>query len=136
MDLSTYFSVDFLLSFVTLANVLAAIGGLCTVASMSMKTVIPLRIAGIAGAFFFLCSGIFSRTFPSIFLYSMLLPLNSFRLYQMMELHRLRQTSGQLEVAPGDRLRWQDVEQRPDSVNYEATSLFLAAKSSHDCWDI
>jgi hypothetical protein len=52
MDLRTFFSVDFLMSFVTLANILAAVGGLCTVASMSMKTVIPLRIAGIAGAFF------------------------------------------------------------------------------------
>jgi hypothetical protein len=86
MDLSTYFSVSFLMSFVTTVNVLGAIGGLCYVASVSMKTVIPLRIAGIASAFFFLCSGIFSRSFPAIFLYAMLLPLNSFRLYQLMEL--------------------------------------------------
>jgi CRP-like cAMP-binding protein len=86
MDLSTYFSVDFLLSFVTLANVLGVIGGLCTVASMSMKTVIPLRIAGIASALFFLLSGVFSRSIPAIFLYGMLLPLNSYRLFQMMEL--------------------------------------------------
>src|ERR1700730_16676447 len=86
MDLSTYFSAAFLMSFVTLANVLGAIGGLCYVASMSMKTVIPLRMAAIASAFFFLCSAIFSRSLPSIFLYAMLLPLNSARLYQMMEL--------------------------------------------------
>jgi Cyclic nucleotide-binding domain len=86
MDLSTFFSTSFLMSFITLANVLGAIGGLCTVASMSMKTVIPLRIAGIASAFFFLCSGVFGRSFPTIFLYAMLLPLNSFRLYQMVEL--------------------------------------------------
>jgi hypothetical protein len=86
MDLSTYFSLDFLMSFVTLANVLGIIGGLCTVASMSMKTVIPLRMAAIASAFFFLCSAFSSRSIPSMFLYAMLLPLNSFRLYQMMEL--------------------------------------------------
>jgi CRP-like cAMP-binding protein len=86
MDLSIYFSTDFLLSFVTLGNVLGAIGGLCTVASMSMKTVIPLRIAGIASALFFLLSGVFSRSVPAMFLYSMLLPLNSYRLFQMMEL--------------------------------------------------
>jgi hypothetical protein len=86
MDLSTFFSTSFLMSFITMANVLGAIGGLCTVASMSMKTVIPLRIASIASAFFFLCSGIFGRSFPAIFLYAMLLPLNSFRLYQMVEL--------------------------------------------------
>src|SRR5260370_14202078 len=53
---------------------------------MSMKTVITLRIAGIAGAFFFLCFGILLRSFPAIFLYAMLLPLNSVRLYQMIEL--------------------------------------------------
>jgi CRP-like cAMP-binding protein len=86
MDLSTYFSADFLLSFLTLANVLGIIGGLCTVASMSMKTVIPLRIAAIASALFFLLSGVFSRSVPSIFLYAMLLPLNSYRLFQMMDL--------------------------------------------------
>ncbi len=86
MDLSTFFSAEFLLSFVTASNVLGAIGGLCYVASVSMKTVIPLRIAAIASAFFFLCSAIFARTFPSIFLYALLLPLNSYRLYQMMDL--------------------------------------------------
>jgi CRP-like cAMP-binding protein len=86
MDLSTYLSADFLLSFLTLANVLGIIGGLCTVASMSMKTVIPLRIAAIASALFFLLSGVFSRSVPAIFLYGMLLPLNSYRLFQMMDL--------------------------------------------------
>ena len=47
---------------------------------------IPLRIAGIASALCFLCAGIFARSFPPIFLYSLLLPLNIFRLRQMMEL--------------------------------------------------
>jgi Cyclic nucleotide-binding domain len=86
MDLSTFLSVEFLVSFITLSNVLGAIGGLCYVASISMKTVIPLRVAAIASALFFLLSGILARNFPSIFLYAMLLPLNSYRLYQMMEL--------------------------------------------------
>jgi CRP-like cAMP-binding protein len=86
MDISFYLSVPFLMSFVTIANVMAAIGGLLYVASISMKTVIPLRIAGIASAFCFLCSGIFAHSFAPIFLYSILLPLNSFRLYQMVEL--------------------------------------------------
>jgi CRP-like cAMP-binding protein len=86
MDLSLYFTANFLLSFITMTNVLGAIGGLLYIASISMKTVIPLRIAAIASALFFLFSGIFARSFPSIFLYSLLLPLNSFRLYQMLEL--------------------------------------------------
>ncbi len=86
MQLSAYFSLEFLLSFLTAANISAAIGGLLYIASISMKTVIPLRIAGIGSALAFLCSGIFSRSFPPIFLYSLLLPLNLFRLYQMLEL--------------------------------------------------
>src|SRR5436305_2314905 len=86
MQLSSYLNVEFLLSFLTAANICAAIGGLLYIASMSMKTVIPLRIAGIASAFAFLCSGLFARSFPPIFLYSLLLPLNTFRLYQMLEL--------------------------------------------------
>jgi CRP-like cAMP-binding protein len=85
MDLSLYFTADFLLSFITMTNVLGAIGGLLYIASISMKTVIhcvspPLPVRCL------LFSGIFARSFPSIFLYSLLLPLNSFRLYQMLEL--------------------------------------------------
>ena len=86
MELETYFSAPFFLSFVTAANVCGAIGGLLYIASVSMKTVIPLRIAGIGSAFFFLCSGIFARSFPPIFLYALLLPLNVFRLRQMLQL--------------------------------------------------
>ena len=86
MDLSNYLSASFLMSFVTVANGLGALGGVCYIASISMKTIIPLRIAGIASALFFLLSGILSSSFATIFLYGMLLPLNSFRLYQLIEL--------------------------------------------------
>jgi len=86
MDFGSYLSTSFLLSFLTLANIAGALGGACYIASISMKTIIPLRIAGIASAFFFLLSGVLSRSFPAIFLYAMLLPLNSYRLYQLLEL--------------------------------------------------
>ncbi len=86
MDFGAYFSAPFLMSVITAANVCAALGGVLYIASTSMKTVIPLRIAGIASAFFFLCSGILARSFPPIFLYSLLLPLNTFRLFQMLQL--------------------------------------------------
>jgi len=86
MQLSSYVSIEFLLSFLTAANVCAVIGRVLYIASMSMKTVIPLRIAGIGSALAFLCSGVLARSFAPIFLYSLLLPLNMFRLYQMLEL--------------------------------------------------
>lgn len=86
MDLSSYASWAFISSFITLANMMGAIGGIFYIASISMPTVIPLRIAAIASAFFFLCYGIFAGSFPAIFLYAMLLPLNAYRLRQMMQL--------------------------------------------------
>ena len=88
MSLSMYFTANYLMSFITMANVMGLIGGMLYIASISMKTVIPLRIVGIASVFFFLGSGIFAYSVPAIFLYAVLLPLNSIRLYQMLELIR------------------------------------------------
>jgi hypothetical protein len=68
MTLTSYLTLDYakqflewdnLLTFVTLANILGLIGGIFYVASVSMKTVIPLRVAAIASAFFFLGYGVF-----------------------------------------------------------------------------
>jgi CRP-like cAMP-binding protein len=86
MNVSSFFTADFLMSLITLATVMGIIGGIFHIASIYMKTVIPLRIAGIASALFFLCSGIFAHSLPAIFLYALLLPLNSIRLYQMIDL--------------------------------------------------
>ena len=95
MDFSTYLTWDYvvrfftwdnLLPFVTLANIFGLIGGIFYVASVSMKTVIPLRLAGIASTIFFLGYGLLTPNLPTIFLYAMLLPLNTFRLFQIREL--------------------------------------------------
>ncbi len=86
MNFSSFFTKDFLMSLVTVSNVTGVIGAIFYIASIAMKTVIPLRIAGIASTFFFLCSGIFAHSLQAILLYAVLLPLNSIRLYQMIEL--------------------------------------------------
>jgi hypothetical protein len=86
MNFGSYFTAQYLASFITMANATGVIGGVFYITSLSMKTVIPLRMAGIASAFFFLCSGIFAQSPPAVFLYALLLPLNSVRLYQMIEL--------------------------------------------------
>ena len=79
-------SVDYVMSFATLANVLGATGAIFYVASMSMKTVIPLRITGIVSAVFLLGSAILARSLPAILLYVLLLPVHSIRLYQVLQL--------------------------------------------------
>jgi hypothetical protein len=77
---------DYFMSFATMANVMGLIGALFYVASMSMKTVIPLRITGIVSASFLLGAGILSHSIPAIVLYALLLPVHSIRLYQMVQL--------------------------------------------------
>jgi hypothetical protein len=77
---------EFLLILLAPANICALIGALLYVTSAAMNTVIPLRIAAIASSFFFLCSGFFARSFAPIILYCLLLPLNIFRLHQMLQL--------------------------------------------------
>jgi CRP-like cAMP-binding protein len=70
----------------SLANVLAMIGAVFYVASMSMKTVIPLRITGIVSTIFLLAGAILSRSPAAMVLYLLLLPVHSIRLYQMLRL--------------------------------------------------
>ncbi len=108
MNLSSYLTEDYvrnflrwenLMTFVTLANVMGIVGGIFYVAAMSMKTVIPLRMAGIASAFFFLLYGIFAAAVPTIFLYGLLLPLNSYRLYEMVELIKKVRTAAEGDLS-------------------------------------
>jgi CRP-like cAMP-binding protein len=77
---------DYVMSFATAANVLGLIGALFYVASMSMKTVIPLRITGIVSASCLLGAGILTQSMPAIVLYTLLLPVHAIRLSQMLRL--------------------------------------------------
>lgn len=69
-----------------LANIFGFIGAVFYIGSYAMKTVVPLRIFGIASNFFFLTYGFLNASYPTFFLYSILLPLNAVRLYQMLQL--------------------------------------------------
>ena len=70
------------------SNMLGLAGGICYIASVSMKTVVPLRLAGIASTLLFLLSAIMARSIPSMFLYAVLLPLNIVRLIEINDLIR------------------------------------------------
>jgi CRP-like cAMP-binding protein len=58
----------------------------CTLATYSMKTMIPLRIAGIVSNCLFIAFGYFGAIYPTLALHLILLPLNATRLYQMSQL--------------------------------------------------
>ncbi len=68
------------------ASFLAFVGALFYVPSYYMKTIVPLRIAGIIGNFFFLAYGYFYPSYPTFFLYLFILPINTVRLFQMWRL--------------------------------------------------
>jgi hypothetical protein len=115
---------------------LGLLGALFYVASMSMKTAIPLRIAGIASAVFFLCYGILAYSITTIFLYLILVPLNTLRLYQMIELVR------KVRVAAGKDLSMDWLEPFMTKRKYRkgevlfrkndlANEMFLAAKGTY-----
>jgi CRP/FNR family transcriptional regulator, cyclic AMP receptor protein len=53
-----------------------------------MKTMIPLRAIGIASNVFFIGYGYLGAAYPPLFLHLLLLPLNSVRLYQMLQLSK------------------------------------------------
>ena len=67
-------------------DALGYFGALITLATYSMKTMIPLRISGICANVVFIVYGLLSQIYPSLFLHVILLPLNSYRLYQMRQL--------------------------------------------------
>jgi hypothetical protein len=75
---------------------MGVLGALFYVASLSMKTVIPLRIAAIASSCFFLVYGVLAFSITAIFLYLVLVPLNSYRLYELIQLiKKVRVAAGQ-----------------------------------------
>jgi CRP/FNR family transcriptional regulator, cyclic AMP receptor protein len=58
----------------------------CTIATFSMKTMIPLRIVAVTSNIVFIALGLLGRQYAQFFMHLLLLPLNSFRLYQMVTL--------------------------------------------------
>ncbi len=73
-------------SWIHLADVFGFIGAVFYIGTYAMKTMVPLRIFGIASNFFFLTYGLLNASYPTFFLYSILLPLNTVRLIQMLQL--------------------------------------------------
>ena len=78
--------VDIALASITIANILALIGAIFFVATLLMRTMVPLRVTGIISDVFFIGYGVLSGTVTTLMLYILLLPINIFRLAQMLRL--------------------------------------------------
>ena len=71
-------------------------GSAMTVASYSMRTIIPLRIAGILSSFFFIAYSLLINSWPMLLMELTIMPLNVIRLVQLLRLLK------QVEGATGD----------------------------------
>ncbi|MGY4334255.1 hypothetical protein ACVWWG_008672 [Bradyrhizobium sp. LB7.2] len=71
---------------ITLANMFAAIGAGFFVATLLMRTMVPLRVANMVGCAFFAVFGALSANVSTFLLYLLLLPINAVRLRQMLKL--------------------------------------------------
>lgn len=68
------------------AEIIGYIAAALVFATFSMKTMVPLRIVGIASNVFFIAYGFLNPAYPLLVLHCALLPLNVLRLRQMQSL--------------------------------------------------
>ena len=78
--------LEIVLANITLANMFALVGAIFFVATLLMQTMVPLRIANMAGCTFFVAFGALSGNVATFLLYLLLLPINAVRLRQMLNL--------------------------------------------------
>jgi hypothetical protein len=71
-----------------IAEGLGYLGLVLVVASSSMRTITPLRVLSIASNLTFISYSLAEGLLPLLILYSLLLPINSIRLFQMQRLVR------------------------------------------------
>jgi ABC-type antimicrobial peptide transport system permease subunit len=91
--------VDIALASITIANVLALIGAIFFVATLLMRTMVPLRVTGIISDVFFIGYGVLSGTVTTLMLYLLLLPINIFRLGQMLKLVKRARVAAQGDLS-------------------------------------
>ena len=74
------------------------LGALMTLATFSMKTMLHLRIVGIVANLAFITYGVLDHVYPVLMLHMTLLPLNVWRLWQLLQMTR------QIKVISASRL--------------------------------
>jgi hypothetical protein len=94
-------------------------GTAMTVASYSMRTIIPLRIAGIASSVFFIAYGLLIQSWPMLVMELTILPLNVIRLIQLLRLIK------QVENATGEEFDVVWLEPFARRVKHKAGSVLF-----------
>jgi hypothetical protein len=90
---------DVALASINIANTLALFGAVLCVITPLMRTIVPLRIFRIFGDMFFIGYAVLANSVTTLFLYILLLPINSVRLYQMVKLVKKARVSAQGDLS-------------------------------------
>jgi CRP-like cAMP-binding protein len=91
--------VELVWSNVTVANSLALVGAIFYVATLMMRTIVPLRVIGIISIAFFIAYGVVAGAVSTLLLYLLSLPINVIRLRQMLSLVKKARTSAQGDLS-------------------------------------
>ncbi|MGC2081548.1 MAG: cyclic nucleotide-binding domain-containing protein [Xanthobacteraceae bacterium] len=91
--------IDVGLAHINLANMLALTGAIFFVATLMVRTIVPLRVIGIVSNVFFIAYGALAGSASTFFLYLLSLPINAIRLRQMLTLVRKARVSAQGDLS-------------------------------------
>ena len=91
--------LQIVLANITLANAMALIGAGFFVATLLMRTMVPLRVANILSCVFFMAFGALASDIRTFLLYLLLLPINAVRLRQMLNLVKKARTAVQGDMS-------------------------------------
>ena len=84
---------------INVANSLALVGAIFYVATLMMRTIVPLRVIGIISIAFFIAYGVVAGAVSTLLLYLLSLPINVIRLRQMLTLVKKARTSAQGDLS-------------------------------------
>jgi ABC-type multidrug transport system fused ATPase/permease subunit len=87
--------LEIFLANITLANMFALIGAIFFVATLLTQTMVPLRVANMIGCAFFAGFGALAGNVTTFLLYLLMVPINAYRLRQMLNLVKKARSAAQ-----------------------------------------
>ena len=90
---------DIVLANTSFVNMLALVGAILYVATLMVRTIVPLRIIGIISMVFFIAYGALAGAIAILLLYLLSLPINVIRLRQMLNLVKKARISAQGDLS-------------------------------------
>ena len=91
--------LEITLANINVANMMALMGATFFVATLLVRTIVPLRVIGIISNVFFIVYGALAGVVPTFLLYLLSLPINVIRLRQMLTLVKKARTSAQGDLS-------------------------------------